>query len=198
MSWNYSMSIIGPRIHTRTIEEEDWEKLKSIFGTYKDFELTDEEAKSLCKIWSRNTKLCVWPITDSTDMESTQLLCLNTDNTPVGFVRCNYSGTTTRVLMIMIDEAHSRENYYTEAAQFLAKACWECLGAYKIEVELKTNISTYSHSVRQSLEVSNTRLGEGLKAEEWKKTTQTRADWEQWIASEHYVPLSYSMSEETL
>jgi hypothetical protein len=70
--------------------------------------------------------------------------------------------------------------------------------ANKIEVELKTNISTYSHSVRQSLEVSNTRLGEGLKAEEWKKTTQTRADWEQWIASEHYVPLSYSMSEETL
>ena len=61
--------IYGPRIYTRSIEDSDWAYVKSIYGTYKDFLLTDAEAKELSSVWARNSRLCTWPLNDKTDLD---------------------------------------------------------------------------------------------------------------------------------
>jgi len=189
---NYTARQIGPRVYTRPIEESDWQSLQAIYGDFKDFPLTDEQAQQLANVWARNMRECVWPFTESTHQQSCTLFCLNSNDTAIGLMRTNNIGFKVETLLTIIHPDYKNQGYFNEAVNMLNHLAWEHWNCEAIVAELRTDIATRQY-IRGSLEVESTRLSEGLKAIEHRKTTLTRAGWNAYKASSSYVEPVYTL-----
>lgn len=186
-----TVRLYGPRLYTRHIQEEDWQHLQAIYGDYKDFPLTEDQAKQLANVWARNSRLCSWPFNDSTDMQNTTLFCLKSNDLPIGLFRSNAYKYDVHVLLTIIHPDYQQEGYYNEGIGMLNHLAWEKLGCHSTTAYLRTDYATREY-IRGDLEVLDTKLSGGLKVVEEKKTTLTRAGWEAYKASANYVEYPYT------
>lgn len=184
--------IYGPRIYTRSIEESDWAYVKSIYGTYKDFLLTDAEAKELSNVWARNSRLCTWPLNDKTDMEHTGLFCLNSNDMPVGLFRTNYYKKTITFLLSIIDPIYQKQNYFTEGVSIIADCAWLYFDPEKIVTETRLDYANRK-GLRDTLDPESMRLSPGYTPVEYKTTTLNKTLYEAYRASERYVHYPYTL-----
>jgi len=187
-----TIRIYGPRVYTRAIEEGDWEHLQRIYGTFKDFPLTDEEAQSLTNVWSRNSRLCRWPLNEETDMEHTTMFCLRSNDLPIGVFRASSYKSRITVIVAIIDPAYHQEGYWTEGTSILAECGWDHLGTESIVTETRSDYAN-KKGLRDVLDAESTRMSPGYISTEYRKTTVSRAIWEAYKTSDMYTPYPYTL-----
>ena len=187
-----TVRIYGPRIYTRHIEETDWQHLQAIYGDYKDFPLTDEQAQELANVWAKNSRLCQWPLNENTDMESTAFFCLRSNDLPIGLFRTNFYKYHATVLLTIIHPDYREDGYFYEGVGLVDSAGWEAFGVESSSAEVRTDFASFDH-LRGGLEVESTRRVGGLKATEHKKTTLTKAHWEALRASPDFIGYEYTI-----
>jgi len=190
--YDNTVRIYGPRIYTRHIEETDWQHLQAIYGDYKDFPLTEPEARELCNVWARNSRLCQWPLNENTDMQSNAFFCLRSNDLPIGLFRSSFYKYDVTVLLTLIHPDYQQDGYFYEGVGIVNQAAWDVWGCESTIAELRTDFASLEH-IRGELESEGIRRGPGLKAVEHKKTTLTRAGWEAYKASPNFVNYEYTI-----